>query len=237
MNNPNPSKRRFQFSLGTLAMGVIATGAFTGMYFNWRENTKLREQLAEAHEQTAYLEIDDPQKAWIRAFPIDEPYQWRFRLYLPNDGKYRFGIQTEEVSSIGINQKLDHSGSVESMTKGEYIVNARIVWRSGDRRVLSLSIGKKGGNSNRSSECSFPRDNNRFDVFNFFPIGDFLCPLQNKKVSFDLDKPFIFLAVKCNKITSETKSADGRQHSISSESTDEPGPGILLWIQEATQKQ
>ena len=222
-NNP---KRRFQFSLGTLLMGVIALGACMGFYFSYRENTRLRNENEKMRDEVGFLDITDPEKAWICNVKTDVPHKWLRRLYVPTDGDFRIGYQTSEVGLSGIDRtKADYTNF--HLRRGSYVIELNICKEYDAGRSFDLKISGNHAWSGREISSRFNWEKIGFSRrFHFREIENGIYPIPEKSSSFNVNKPQYLAAVKVFK---EIRNPDGLSGELAI--TPEPGPGLLMWFE------
>lgn len=231
MEDVPAKKRRIQFSLGTLLMSVITLGACMGFYLTYRENTRLRNENEKMRDEVGFLDVTDPEKAWICTVKTDVPHKWLRRLYVPKDGDYRIGYQTFEVGLNGIDRtKAEYTNF--HLRRGSHVIELNIYKEYDAGRYFELKISGNHTWSGREIGGRFDWEKIGFSPrFHFREIENGIYPIPEKSSSFDLDKPQYLVAVKVLKIIKETRNPDGLAGQTELAITSEPGPGLLMWFE------
>ncbi|HLX62310.1 MAG TPA: LapA family protein [Planctomycetota bacterium] len=217
----SPPKRRLQFSLGTLVFGVIAAGAVIGMIFAYYENRKLSAEIHALKEQFGFLTIDDPTKIWARSVETDENYKWKFRVYVPRDGSYRIGVQTENVVPAEIDRNYANYHTLGKVKRGEFVIDAQIVRLTDERGILQLRVPKNDVTDVRLN--SYGAFNVKSPATWFYKTYESKGPQAHSCRWVDEDKPMELLSVKMEKTIGDTEDFN--------QAVRDPGPGVLIWLE------
>jgi len=67
-----------------------------------REAGTLRAELSKLRSQGGHLEIKDPQKFYAVRIPTTDPYQWAWRIHIPQNSKFTFRCYTGQMPDSGL---------------------------------------------------------------------------------------------------------------------------------------
>lgn len=209
---------RFQFSLRTLLLVAVTIGALIGFVVTRIENSKLRTENLKYRDELGILNIDDPEKAWVREIVQDDPdNNWRFRIYVPVPGKYRIGIQGDDVMRTPINrEKADYIDF--EMIRGEVLLelNLKDSALSYSARFEPFERIASSGGVHGLSNFENVKNASRINLV-LEKRGDFI---DDHSASFDLNKPLVLVAFK--------KDAD---KTLKPQPTAKSASGLLIWFE------
>jgi hypothetical protein len=93
-DGPSPGVSRSRFTLRSMLLAITLVASILGNFFT---SVKLREAVSQRdalRREVGYLDSDNPSAiAAVRA-PFDEPLAWKFRIRVPEGGKYRLACST-----------------------------------------------------------------------------------------------------------------------------------------------
>jgi hypothetical protein len=207
-------RKRSQFSLLTLLLIVIASGAFLGLYLKQKEASKLRDEVRALREEVGYLDVDDPEKIWARVVKQKEIYHWRWRIYVPKDGLYTLYHTTD---GIGPEDFPKHSNSKSmNLKRGEFKIEAEVA-QTGESATLHMDY--PGG----VSTIGLGTAQKGYDDWNGSSTSR---TLSEKSTAFEPGERVELLRLRAMKTISPTSKS----------TTAGPSPGLLIWIQEGPPK-
>jgi hypothetical protein len=118
-----PLRPRFSLFTALLVMALVACGIT--IWQLWREVGPLRAENRRLRSEVGFINIDDPDKLHALLVPRGRANEWRWRLYVPDRGKFGLFVATEEIPVEGVIPK-DGIGGPILLPYGEYFIDAEL---------------------------------------------------------------------------------------------------------------
>jgi hypothetical protein len=217
-----PRRWRFQFSIRSLLLFTLIIALALTSVLMYRRMADAERELVNLRNLVGFLKIDDENLFYVIALESNEPWTWRWRVYLPAGYKYGWYLGNGDISPDGKCNGTS-SGVVDGspVSKGtEAIVSIAIGKDLDDRWSLHLLCKATNGTYNRMTSGLIPDVIiNKLKEMNVDEhIG------RAKTETRKLDKQIILLNFRsCEKISD-------RSWNISSP---DPRPGIIAWLKVA----
>ena len=93
-------RRRIRFSLATLVLGCALLGACGLLAMVFPEMHALRMENHKLRAEQGKLSVYDPSRIYALKLETYEELTWRWRIYLPNDRRYRLCISTKGLPQV-----------------------------------------------------------------------------------------------------------------------------------------
>ena len=194
----------------------------------------MRAELERYRQQLGFLKIPENEADKIHAIKIESEnkHEWRYRIYLPPQGKYtlKFAKGRLPGKTIELSDPKDYyavvskrtSGSSRSWEAGEFVLVFRIEPDDSDpdRRNWKFSTRRVGEGSKGSTTLTVPWMNDeRAWSASSSMVG-------SKQKVYEPDQPLPLLTVRRAKIT---ETVSGGYSAISADAR-EYSDGFMLWI-------
>ena len=169
----------------------------------YRELTKLRAENRRLRNEVGELSINDPAKFYAMAVPMDEPFTWKWRVWIPAGRRFDLNYTSENIPSAGF---PNPNGAFENLPPGEHVVVYRIRkdpidghWKE---RVLcnSSSMGER-----EQDWVAWPRSKSADQE-----------GVNRHSKEFPTDKPLVLARRRVGPVGSEIP---------------DPSPGFMVWLE------
>lgn len=143
----NTLPRRWSFSLRSL-LGIVAfLCLFLAYVIAYRELPKARKEITRLRNQVGELSIGDDQKIHVIAVETLEHRSWRWRLFLPPDTKFRWGVIFDQIPATGLAPMRERCLS-DVLPNGEQLIDVKLYRGAGG--LLHITVKTCNGTVNRS---------------------------------------------------------------------------------------
>ena len=117
------SPRRLRYSLLTLLLATAIIALSVTVILLYREVGPLRQEVRKLRDEVGHLSISDPTKLHAIQVNASEELTWKWRLWIPDNGRYRLRCSEGEIPKSG----FPSSGiTLESFKSGENWIEYRI---------------------------------------------------------------------------------------------------------------
>jgi hypothetical protein len=223
-----PPRLRPRFSLATLLLVATIVCVLVALWATWRRLQETRIELASAEDELqkyrdemGYLTITDPNK--VHAIGVRTPgrLQWRWRVYLPENRRFRLHTVTGAVPKDGIPGPGGRIGMSSTIQSGEILLHAYVERDHKGQWLLHVDDASGGGS------VSIPENNGPWvggeAGFTFEQVR------PGNTQAFQAGAPVVLLRLRVHRIVE--KQEDG---TTSHRAPEEPCDGLMIWIEEAT---
>ena len=218
---------RLRFSLLTVLLLTTIVGMAIVLVVQWRELGPLRAEVRRLRDEVGYLTIDDDTRPHAIQIDTGEPNHWRWRVYIPAQGKYGLHTRRDHIPQRGL-PTGSGSGGWSLLEAGEHRLD---LWlkpdrTNGDRLMGRLQVSN-GGNSTftlleRDHDWIFNEETGN-SSYGWSGIGE-------GTRSFPPDRPFELFRLRADDIEILGRDAEGNVNSWSNKTIEEPCEGLMIWI-------
>lgn len=208
-----PPRRRPQFGLLTLLLLVTAVASWTAFWQTRREMARLEARLPGMREIARPLRVDDPlQYAVVRHHELwNDDFRWR--VYLPPNDRYRLRLATKEVDQQGLAEAVDQI----ELPPGEHELELRHEQVDQEWRIAVLVDGEERLRDAQPSEWNTGRGSSGGSAFATSKQQPVVQPLVLFRRRF--------------MVPAGSSGASGSAASGSATTPQGPSDGILVWIE------
>jgi hypothetical protein len=225
-NTGKPRRLRPRFSLATLILAATIVCLLVALWATSRRLQETRLELALAQDELqkyrnelGYLTISDSNK--VHAIGVRTPgrLRWRWRVYLPENRRFRLHTVTGGVPKDGIAAPGKRTGMSSTIQSGECLLHAYV--ERGHNGKWLLFVDKPSG----SGSVSIPENEGRWVEEG---LGWSIQQIKPGSMQvFEPGRPAVLLRLRVHTIVE--KHEDGR---TSQRAPEEPCDGLMIWIEE-----
>jgi hypothetical protein len=206
-----PRRRRWQWSLATLLLLTAAVAAWTAWYRATDEGERLKREIASMEALTRKLVVDDPSQYAVVKLMENWNDENRWRIHLPPGETYRLNLATEQIDEKGFpepDRQID-------LPMGGHQIELITTGKKGKNwRVEILVNDKLATNVDKAADWQSGQGWGETGGFSRSEQLPITSPLVLKRRRFMRPQP------------------NGNW-----QTTPDPAPGILLWIESSQFKQ
>lgn len=217
---------RLRFSLATLILVATIICVLVALWATSRRLEETRHQLASVQDELqkyrdelGYLTITDPNK--VHAIGVRTPgrLQWRWRVWLPGNRRFRLHTATGGVPQDGISGFGEIVFMSSTIRSGEFLLHAYIEKDHKARWLLHVEVPSGGGSVFiPENEGPWVGGEAGYNIEQVRP---------DRTHSFQPGAPAVLLRLRV--LTIVEKHDDG---STSYRAPEEPCDGLMIWIEE-----
>lgn len=222
---PKSTKRwRPRFSLLTALLLTALVACGITIWQLWHEIEPLRSQVRRMRTELGFLSIEDPLVAQAIQVGTGEVDHWKWRIYLPQGGKYELFIYSGTIPPNNPNQnqnwfdavKKSGSGLSGTIRDGEFVFDVKLI-KEGDRWFVATS----NANGMSFGKMSVTGDWLSQEIGH----GMLSSIASNKPSLFQPDQPILLMSMLEPVVTRSGNS-------VSWTSPTGPANGIVIWIEQ-----
>ena len=219
---------RLRYSLATLILLATIVCLLVALWTTSRrfqeatvEAEMLRSEIRKYREEMGYLTISDPSKAHAIGVPAHDSLKWQWRVYLPENRRFRLHVVTGGVPNDGVRGTGRRSGSESMIRSGESLLYAAVQKDHRGKWVFRVEEGDSGRGSTTVIQ---PTDERWIEGGSGWSTQQ-VNPGRTQ--SYEPGEPIVLLRLRGHEIGEKTD--DGR---TSGHPPDEPCDGLMIWIDE-----
>jgi hypothetical protein len=210
---------RFQFSLRSLFLFILIVALILTSVLMYRRMSNAERELVTLRNIAGYLKIDD--ESLFHAINLDsnEPFTWRWRVYLPAGHKYSWRFNYGDIPANGMSKYFSYTTDGSASNKGsEIIVHLSPQKDPYNNWLIKLTRQSVDGGKHSTT---FTTSNDDIIQLLQANMTEGECLAEGKTISCKLDKPIIFLKRRIGE----------NQPNGSWKSSQNPMPGIMFWLE------
>lgn len=221
---------RLRYSLATLILLATIVCLLVALWTTSRrfrqatlEAETLRAEIQKYREEMGYLTISDPSKVHAIGVPAHGNFKWQWRVYQPENRRFRIHVVTGGVPKAGVPAPGTSSGSASMIESGELLLYAAVEKDHRGNWVFCVEEGNSGGASQTGIHQTHEQWLERGVGWSTEQVR------PGRTQAFEPGRPIVLLRLR---VYESVENAEDGQTSTSFREPDEPCDGLMVWIDE-----
>jgi hypothetical protein len=226
--------RRFvaRFSLLTILLLFALVGCGLTIWQLWREVKPLRDEVRHLRNVAGFLTIDDPTRVHAIRAQTSEQDVWRWRVHIPEGGKFFLHVQPEKVPLQGLPERPYPLPGLP-LKSGENSMELRLSPSAEKPNQLDARLVWNGGGSVGNWPFTLEeRDQNWIENDITGGRTDTWPKTLLTTESVEPGEPMVLLRLRATDYYAMTRDDDGKPKEIGFRPFEQPCDGLMIWIDE-----